>query len=124
VTTIKISDMEMAMTDGEKLSVRIADAGDMAFLRATLPAGSDFTPALEAAGGPNRCEIPHWMFVISGALQVRHNDGRLDIGQAGDFIYAEPGHTALCEVETEFIEVSPRVPIRDLLDKMTAAAPA
>jgi hypothetical protein len=124
MTVIKQSDMQVAMSDEGKLSVRVADAGDMALFRVTLPAGADFTPALEAAGGAGRCQVPHWMFVISGALQIRHNDGRVDIGRAGDFIYAEPGHTALCEVDTEFIEVSPRVPIRELLDKMAAAATA
>ena len=124
MTVIKKSDMEIAMTDGDKLVARIADAGEMAFMRVNLPAGTDFTAGLEAAGGPNRCAVPHWMFVISGALQIHHNDGRVDIAKAGEFLYAEPGHTALCEVDTEIIEVSPRLAIRELLGKMLAAAPA
>ncbi|MGE0601751.1 MAG: hypothetical protein AB7J35_19980 [Dehalococcoidia bacterium] len=120
--TISKQTMEMVMTDGEKLFTRIADAGEMAFLRVTLPANTDFTPALEAAGGPQRCGIPHWMYVLSGALRIRYNDGREEVGHAGEFIHAIPGHTALCDVDTEFIEVSPRAAIRDLLAKMTGAA--
>lgn len=110
--------MEMAMTDGDKLTVRIADAGDMAFMRVTLPGGADMTPQLRAVS-PNHCEVPHWMFVISGELHIGYNDGHVDIGKAGEFIYAEPGHTPWCHVDTEFIEVSPRQEIRELLAKVT-----
>jgi hypothetical protein len=117
MTTIKTADMEMAMTDGGKLTARIADAGEMAVLRVTLPGGTDMSEALRAVS-PNHCEVPHWMFVLSGELHIGHNDGRVDIGKAGDFIYAEPGHRPWCNVDTEFIEVSPRRPIRELLAKV------
>jgi hypothetical protein len=118
MTRIALDDMETAMSAGP-LSVRIADAGEMAVLRASLPAGTDFTPQLRAVN-PNACEVPHWMYVISGALHVGHNDGRVDVGRAGDVIYAEPGHTAWVEVDTEFVEVSPRGEIRELLTKLTS----
>lgn len=118
MTRIALADMETAMAAGD-LEVRIADAGEMAVLRARLPAGTDFTPQLRAVN-PNACEVPHWMYVVSGALHIGHNDGRVDVGRPGDVIYAEPGHTAWVEVDTEFVEVSPRAAIRDLLNKLTS----
>jgi hypothetical protein len=118
MTRIALENMEIAMSEGP-LSVRIADAGDMAVLRTSLPAGTDFTPQLRAVN-PNACEVPHWMFVISGVLHIGHNDGRVDIGTAGDVIYAEPGHTAWVEVDTEIVEVSPRQEIRVLLTQLTS----
>lgn len=113
--------MDVVMTDGDKLLVQIADAGDMAFIRARVPAGSDFTETLSAVS-PNRCEVPHWMFVVSGSLFIGHNDGRVDHGTAGDFIYAEPGHTAWCDADSEFVEVSPREGARDLFAAIAALA--
>jgi hypothetical protein len=118
MTRIALEDMETVMSAGP-LSVRIADAGEMAVLRTSLPAGADFTPQLRAVN-PNACEVPHWMYVISGALHIGHNDGRVDVGRAGDVIYAEPGHTAWVEVDTEFVEISPRQEIRTLLTQLTS----
>jgi hypothetical protein len=53
MTTITLENMETVMSAGP-LSVRIADAGEMAVLRSSLPAGTDFTPALRAIN-PNAC---------------------------------------------------------------------
>ncbi|MGD9894074.1 MAG: hypothetical protein AB7R89_07855 [Dehalococcoidia bacterium] len=120
MSRIALEDMDVAMSAGP-LCVRIADAGEMAVLHTSLPAGTDFTPQLRVVN-PNACEVPHWLYVISGALHIGHNDGRVDVGEAGDVIYAEPGHTAWVEVDTEFVEVSPRTEIRDLLTKLTSGA--
>jgi hypothetical protein len=86
-----------------------------------LPAGTDFTPQLRAIN-PNACEVPHWMYVISGALHVGYNDGRIDVGNAGDVIHAEPGHTVWVEDDTEYMEISPRTEIRELLAKLTGGS--
>ena len=116
--------MEVTMTDGDKLLVQIADAGEMSFIRARVPGGSDFTGALSAVS-PNRCEVPHWIYVLSGSLFIGHNDGRQENGKAGDFLYAEPGHTAWCDADTEFVEVSPREAARKLVADLAAVmAPA
>jgi len=117
MTTINPSSMEVAMSDGA-LSVRIADAGEMAVLRALPPAGTNMTEALRAVD-PKGCQVPHWMYVISGELHMGYNDGRVDVAKAGEFLCAEPGHVPWVDVDTEFIEVSPRAAARDLLAKLT-----
>jgi hypothetical protein len=117
MSRIAPDNMQIAMSDGP-LVVRIADAGDMAMLRVSLPAGTDYTEPLRSVS-PNHCEVPHWMYVIAGELHIPHNDGRIDVAKAGEMIYAEPGHTARCPVDTEFFEVSPREPIRKLIAALT-----
>lgn len=119
MTRIILNDMETAMEAGD-LCVRIGDAGDMAVLQLKIPAGTDFTAQLRAVN-PNGCEVPHWMYVVSGVLHIGHNDGRVDVGNAGDVIYAEPGHTAWVEVDTEVVEISPRAPARELIAKLANA---
>ncbi len=77
------------------------------------------TEALRAVS-PKPCEVPHWMFVFSGELHIGYDDGRVDTGKSDEFIYDEPGHRSWCHVDTEFIEVSPRRAIRELLAKVTS----
>ncbi len=86
-------------------SVRGADWGGMRVAVVSVPAGTDFGPLL--AGLPrDRCQAPHWGYVIKGRLRVEFEDD-VEILQAGDYYHLKPGHTGVAEEDTEFIEVSP-----------------
>lgn len=54
----------------------------------------------------DRCQSPHWGYVISGSLTLRYAD-REETYDAGDAYYAPPGHIPLVENGTELVEFSP-----------------
>lgn len=54
----------------------------------------------------DRCQCPHWGYVIRGKLIFRFAD-REETYQEGDTFYAPPGHTPLIFEGTEVIEFSP-----------------
>ena len=54
----------------------------------------------------DRCQSPHWGYVLSGRLTLTYAD-RQEIYEAGDAYYAPPGHTPAVAAGTEVIEFSP-----------------
>jgi hypothetical protein len=67
----------------------------------------DFDPAPLFRGLPDdRCQSPHWGYVLSGRLVFRYAD-REETFVAGDAYYGEPGHTPLVFEGTEVVEFSP-----------------
>ena len=54
----------------------------------------------------DRCQSPHWGYVISGALTLRYADHE-ETYEAGDAYYAPPGHTPVVTEGTEVVEFSP-----------------
>ena len=66
----------------------------------------DGTPLLK--GLPDdRCQCPHWGYVVSGAVTFRYAD-REEVFTAGDAFYTPPGHVPVGnEPGTEFVMFSP-----------------
>jgi hypothetical protein len=66
----------------------------------------DATPLLK--GLPeDRCQCPHWGYVIRGKLTYRYAD-RDEVYEAGEAFYAPPGHTPVKhEPGTEIVQFSP-----------------
>jgi hypothetical protein len=66
----------------------------------------DATPLLR--GLPDdRCQCPHWGYVIKGRITMRYAD-RDEIYEAGDAWYATPGHVPVQhEPGTEIVQFSP-----------------
>lgn len=65
----------------------------------------DLTPYF--AGLPDdRCQCPHWGYVIKGTLHYRFDDHE-ETYTAGDAYYAPPGHVPLMEPGLEYVEISP-----------------
>ena len=54
----------------------------------------------------DRCQSPHWGYVVRGRLTFRYAD-REEVFEAGDAYYAPPGHTPFVSAGTEMIEFSP-----------------
>lgn len=54
----------------------------------------------------DRCQCPHWGYVIKGSLRYRFADHE-EVYQAGDVYYAPPGHTPVLEAGVEYVEFSP-----------------
>ena len=66
---------------------------------------ADATPLFR--GLPDdRCQSPHWGYVIAGRVTFRYAD-RDEVYEAGDAYYAPPGHIPVIEAGTETVEFSP-----------------
>jgi hypothetical protein len=62
--------------------------------------------ALFAGLPDDRCQAPHWGYVISGRVTFRFADHE-ETYEAGDAYYAPPGHTPVLFDGTEIVEFSP-----------------
>jgi hypothetical protein len=71
----------------------------------------DATPLLK--GLPDdRCQCPHWGYVINGQMTFRYADGE-EAFEAGDAFYAPPGHVPVKhEPGTEVVFFSPSEELR------------
>jgi glyoxylate utilization-related uncharacterized protein len=66
----------------------------------------DATPLLKGLPD-NRCQCPHWGYVIKGKVTMRLAD-RVEEYQAGDAFYAPPGHVPVKhEPGTQVVQFSP-----------------
>jgi AraC-like protein len=91
-------------TDGVVL--REMEWGDMNVGLERFPAGTDTEPIFK--GLPDdRCQCPHWGYVIRGQLRVRYRDHEETL-RAGDVYYLAPGHLPIFDEDTELVEFSPK----------------
>ena len=98
-------DLPVAFEGGGVVS-RLAEWGEMNVALETLPGGTDTAPIFK--GLPDdRCQCPHWGYVLEGRMRIRYAD-REEVIEAGDAYYMEPGHLPLFEEDTEVIEFSPK----------------
>jgi len=66
---------------------------------------ADATPLFK--GLPDdRCQSPHWGYVVSGRVTFRYAD-RDETYEVGDAYYAPPGHIPVVDAGTEVVEFSP-----------------
>jgi quercetin dioxygenase-like cupin family protein len=92
--------------DTDDYLFRETEFGDMHVELGKVNTEIDVTPLLK--GLPNdRCQAPHWGYLFKGRVRVNYGD-REEIIEAGDTYYMEPGHTAVIEAGTEFVEFSPK----------------
>lgn len=55
----------------------------------------------------DRCQCPHWGYVIRGKLTFTYAGGRSETFETGDAYYAPPGHTPTLYAGTEVVEFHP-----------------
>lgn len=107
------NDLPLAFEDGQSYS-RDIEWGEMNVAWESWPAGMDATPMF--TGLPdNRCQCPHWGFVIRGQMLIKY-DGQEEIINAGEVYYLPPGHIPIFEEDTELIEFSPRGEYQKTMD--------
>jgi len=81
--------------------------------------GSDADLADFFRGLPDdRCQCPHWGYVIKGKLSFRSANGE-ETFEAGDAYYAPPGHTSYLFAGTEIVEFSPTDALGDTIEVVT-----
>lgn len=94
---------------------RVAEWDDMAVAYVKLAAGADATPLLEGLPG-DKCQCPHWGYMLEGAIHVRYNDGKEEVCRAGEMFYWPAGHTVWVEEDTSFVEFSPKKSLKEVYD--------
>ena len=99
---------------GDGIVLREVEWGEMNVGLESFPAGLDTAPIFR--GLPDdRCQCPHWGYVVRGKMRVRYAD-REEVLAAGDAYYHAPGHTIAMLEPSEIVEFSPRDPYRETLE--------
>jgi len=92
---------------------RMSEWGDTSVAYVRLKAGTDATPLLE--GLPDdHCHCPHWGYMLDGEIHVRYDNGDEEVCRAGDVFYWPAGHTVWVKEDTSFIEMSPKMELREV----------
>jgi hypothetical protein len=97
------------------------DATSVVFV--TLKAGTDATPLLKGLPG-DKCQCPHWGYMLTGAIHVRYTNGEEEVCRAGEVFYWPAGHTVWVEEDTSFIEFSPSKELKKVYDHIGRKAAA
>ena len=63
----------------------------------------------------DRCQCPHYGYVLKGRMTVRYAD-REEVINAGDAYYMVPGHAPVMEAGTEIVEFSPKDEFRKTME--------
>jgi hypothetical protein len=73
----------------------------------TLAAGVDTTPLFVGLDG-DRCQCPHWGFVLRGEITTTDAHGTQETVKAHDLFYWPPGHNVRVDADAEIIMFSPQ----------------
>ncbi|WP_405733641.1 hypothetical protein OG607_37940 [Streptomyces sp. NBC_01537] len=118
MTATTRSDTPVAIAGGG-MELRMQEIGDditVAFVR--FPEGTDMGPALK--GLPDdMCPCPHWGYVLKGRLKMLTKEGD-EIYEAGQAFYWPPGHVPVALEDCEYVDFSPTVEFREVIDHVTA----
>ncbi len=85
----------------------------------TLSAGVDTTPLFVGLEG-DRCQCPHWGFVLRGRITTTDAKGACETVNANDLFYWPPGHNVKVESDAEIIMFSPQREHSLVIDHMIA----
>jgi hypothetical protein len=85
----------------------------------SLAAGVDTTPLFHGLEG-DRCQCPHWGFVIRGQITTTDAQGRRETVGANDLFYWPPGHNVKVDADAEIIMFSPQREHGQVIDHMIA----
>ena len=91
--------------------------GGMAVDINRAPAGMDFSPMLEGLEN-DKCQVPHWGYVIEGAVRIIYENGEEDVFAKGEAFFMKPGHTAIVEKDLLLVSFSPENEMHDLSDHL------
>jgi uncharacterized cupin superfamily protein len=78
----------------DKGKVEVLDMGDTQVMRATFQPGWKWSECVKSVAGTDSCEVAHLVYVTSGRMGIRMDDGsETEIGP-GDVVSIPPGHDA------------------------------
>jgi hypothetical protein len=113
-----VKDIPLEMELGD-IETRGVENGELYARFIALPPGTDFRPLL--AGLPDdRCQCPHWGYVVDGSITIEYADGTQEINRTGDVYYWPAGHVGWTDEGVTFLEWSPTEGILPVLDHIGA----
>ena len=75
----------------------------------------DYDDAALLVGLPNdRCQCPHWGYMLSGRMTVRYADHE-EVVEAGDVYYMAPDHGIAVDAGTVLVEFTPLAAWEELM---------
>ena len=100
--------------ESEEVVIQEAEWADIHVGFETYNQEFDLAPLLK--GLPDdRCQCPHYGYVLKGRMTVRYAD-REEVINAGDAYYMVPGHAPVMEASTEIVEFSPKDEFRKTIE--------
>jgi hypothetical protein len=85
----------------------------------SFAAGVDTTELFIGLDG-NRCQCPHWGFVLRGQVTTTDGKGTSETVKANDLFYWPPGHNVKVDVDSDLVMFSPQREHTLVLDHMKA----
>jgi hypothetical protein len=86
---------------------RSVDWGDFRIAFERMPASFPPDESLFEGLPDDRCQCPHWGYLIKGSARVSYLDGPDEIIEAGEAYHLRPGHFFQTLEPVELIELSP-----------------
>ncbi len=83
----------------------------------SLAAGVDTTPLFAGLEG-DRCQCPHWGFVLRGRVTTTDANGVQETVRTNDLFYWPPGHNVKVVDDAEIIMFSPQHEHSEVIDHM------
>jgi hypothetical protein len=77
-----------------KTRVEVVNVGKSTIMRATFQPGWKWSECVKPVVGTDSCEVPHSLYMISGRMTVKMNDGSTRELIPGDAAEIPPGHDA------------------------------
>jgi mannose-6-phosphate isomerase-like protein (cupin superfamily) len=101
--TVKSFDSPDETRTPDKTKLEVVDLGGVKAARMTAQPGWTWSECVKPVAGTDSCQAHHVGTVVSGTMQVVHDDGtKADIGP-GDAYIIEPGHNATVTSDTPFV---------------------
>ena len=77
-----------------KTRVEVVNFDSNTIMRATFDAGWKWSECVKPVAGTESCQVPHVMYVISGRMAVKMDNGKTQEVGPGDAAEIPPGHDA------------------------------
>ena len=84
----------------------------------SFDAGTDITELLHGLED-DRCQSPHWGYVVKGAITAMYTDGGEETARSGDLFYLPPGHSVRAEDDTDLVMFSPQAEHGAVIDHIS-----
>ena len=86
---------------------RTVDWGDFRVAFETMPEQFPRDESPFAGLPDDRCQCPHWGYLIKGSFRIQYRDEPDEIVHAGEAYHLRPGHFVQTLEPVELVEVSP-----------------
>ena len=98
----------------DKMINHLNDWGGMTVAVNSMAEVGDLAPLLVGLKN-NSCQVPHWGYILQGALRLQYDDGQEVVLRTGDLFYMSPGHKAKVEEDLKLLDFSPQQEFMELV---------